>query len=275
MNRLIFISHRESDAKVAEPLVNLLLSSLEITEDEIRCTSVPGHKLDFGKAIDDQFKADIRISTVVVALLTKQSLESNWVLFELGASWEYGKMLLPILGSSLSVDDLPDPLRRINCVQITKPSAREDLVAAVKIIARELGITMKTSSRADRDLTEFIETFRSHLAPSYLTDTETKAVTFVCNSEEASAAKDVYVAGSFNDWLNAKNGRIQPHDYFKLTKRERQGKIIWGKTLHIPVGPHDFKFVVGNNYWIHWSEGSAYAKGSDAPGGSNFRITVE
>ncbi len=39
----IFISHSHSDREIAEQLVNFLLAALEIKEEDIRCSSVPGY----------------------------------------------------------------------------------------------------------------------------------------------------------------------------------------------------------------------------------------
>ncbi len=274
MNKVIFISHSHTDARIAEHLVDFILSVLEIKEEEIRCTSLPGHMLDFGELITEQLRMDVHISTVVFALLTQQSLESPWVLFELGAAWVFGKLLVPVLAPGLSPKDLP-PLEGYPCIQIDHENAPRRLMDAIHNTALELNISMNTSARSKRDLDKFVDAFRTYSFAQYPDDIETRTIKFTCTSHEAAKATDVSVAGSFNNWLNADKGKIRPNNFFRLEKIEREGKFVWEKDILIPVGPHDFKFVVGDNYWIHWSEESGYPKGSDAPGGSNFSIVVE
>ena len=86
METVVFVSHSHSDEVLAEALVELLLSALELEPSAVRCTSVPGHQLPFGKTISEALKTDIETSAAILVLLTEDSLRSNWVLFELGAS---------------------------------------------------------------------------------------------------------------------------------------------------------------------------------------------
>ena len=80
---MIFVSHRETDAALAKALVDFLRASLELPSGKIRCTSVPGFQLPFGKTISDQLKDDIGASNAVFVLITQASLQSRWVIFEL------------------------------------------------------------------------------------------------------------------------------------------------------------------------------------------------
>ena len=100
---------------------------------------------------------------------------------------------------------------------------------------------------------------------------------FVCTSELASDASEVYVAGAFNDWLGADEGRIHPtpEDAERYSLDPVPGEVTWRKEIDIPPGVYDFKFVVRANQWIPWYEDSGYPRGNDAPGGPNFRIEVD
>ena len=160
MKKLIFISHRESEAKLASHLVDFLLASLQISETEIRCTSVPGHQLPFGKNISQQLKKDINISSAVIVLLTKQSLKSNWVLFELGASWALSKIIIPIIAPGLSYKDLPGPLNDFPCIQIDKTDAISRMKDGINQVATVLNIDEKPGGRAHSKLEKLIEEFR-------------------------------------------------------------------------------------------------------------------
>jgi hypothetical protein len=62
MATLVFISHSHADQAVAAALVEFVLEALDIKPGAIRCTSVPGHQLPFGRTISEQLKADIDTS---------------------------------------------------------------------------------------------------------------------------------------------------------------------------------------------------------------------
>ena len=105
-----------------------------------------------------------------------------------------------------------------------------------------------------------------------------KCIKFTCTSREAENAKEVYVAGEFNNWLRPKGSLIRPsskdQEIYGLQRQIWGGKEIWVKDILVSLGHYDFKFVVGRRHWIHWHEDSGYSRGNDAPGGPNFRIEV-
>jgi hypothetical protein len=106
-----------------------------------------------------------------------------------------------------------------------------------------------------------------------------KPVRLVCRSPRAWHAKQVYVAGEFNDWLRAEEGTIRPTTWekerFGMEKHTKEGKVHWEKEIWILPGEWHFKFVADGNRWIHWYEDSGYQRGSDAAGGPNYRVFVE
>ena len=141
--KLIFISHRHSDQYIASLLVDFLLTALELKESEIRCTSVPGHTLPFGTSISERIKKDLNTATALIALITTDSLQSTWVLFELGSSWAMEKLLIPVLGPGVKYDDLPGPLKNYPVVQIQEENASFILREAINQIALNLEFVYK------------------------------------------------------------------------------------------------------------------------------------
>ncbi len=107
----IFISHSHADEAIAKKLVNYLLAALKVEDADIRCTSVVGHQLLPGSNIESQLRKDINGDIALIGLLTQNSLRSQWVLFELGAAWGMGKLVIPILGAGVNKEDLPGPLK--------------------------------------------------------------------------------------------------------------------------------------------------------------------
>lgn len=146
--------------KLLKLLVNLILSSLVIEPDKIRCTSVQGCKLPFGHTISELLKNDINVTPAIIALLTKNSLKSTWVMFELGASWALGKRVYIMLGPGLIPRDLKGPLEGHNCILIEDDDASANIMDAVKQISLQLNIRQRTGGRVQADLGKFVSKFR-------------------------------------------------------------------------------------------------------------------
>ena len=98
--------------------------------------------------------------------------------------------------------------------------------------------------------------------------TDGKRVEFACKSPDAERAKEVYITGSFNQWLQAQHGQIHPYraqrNAYGMEKVIVDGRVEWQKVLWLSPGIYEFKFVVGKNRWI----------GDGASGGQNLRVDV-
>lgn len=131
----IFISHSRQDANIAEALIDLLKAALNLPAERIRCTSVDGYKLPLGADINEQLRREIYDAKVFVGIVTPTSLESTYVLFELGARWGAKLSLLPVLALT-AADVLKEPLKTLNAGRLYTTADVHELVAE---IARQLG----------------------------------------------------------------------------------------------------------------------------------------
>lgn len=70
-----------------------------------------------------------------------------------------------------------------------------------------------------------------------------KPIRFVCRSRDAELASEVYIAGSFNDWLQPKGAPIRPYSSQRKAYRMRRviedGKAGWQKELWLSPGTYD------------------------------------
>jgi TIR domain len=169
MESQIFISHSHDDANIAEALVDALLAAMDISPDSVRCTSVPGHQLPFGRTIAEQLKVDIGATSAVLVLLTQNSLRSKWVLFELGATWALGKVVIPILGHGMAVSDLPGPLANYPSVAIDSPDATNRIADAMAQIASTLKISQRFGGKREAKVRKFLDCAQSS-SPSTATN---------------------------------------------------------------------------------------------------------
>ncbi len=104
--------------------------------------------------------------------------------------------------------------------------------------------------------------------------------------QKLNSARSLYLAGTFNDWLNAEHGAIIKRRMYAFRRTGDSWKL---RVLLLP-GEHTFKLVIDEVSWISFSEESLacmrittpcsnyllqVAKmGVEAPGGSNFAITL-
>ncbi len=132
----IFISHSSEDVAVAEALADLLRNALHLPATEIRCSSVLAYALPYAAETAKALKAEVIEAPVFIGIITPSSVESSWVLFELGARWGRDRYLVPLLAGGALYDMLPPPIRNLNAA-ICKS---ED--AIIKLI-EEVGKTLQ------------------------------------------------------------------------------------------------------------------------------------
>jgi hypothetical protein len=106
----IFISHRHKDKEMVAALIALLEAAFGIGPGDLRCTSVHPYKLPAGERTPDRLRAEIGRARAVLGILTPDTKESSYVLFELGASWSQRALTLPLLAKGATQADLPPPI---------------------------------------------------------------------------------------------------------------------------------------------------------------------
>ena len=139
----VFISHSSKDADIAKALIRLLRSALNIPAERIRCTSVDGYRLRLGASTNDQLRTEVRESKVFLGLITRTSIESTYVLFELGARWGATQQLAPVLVSSNDKGLLRGPLEALNALACDSPA---QVFQLVENVASELGLPASSAS---------------------------------------------------------------------------------------------------------------------------------
>lgn len=118
----IFISHSSQDLSIVEGLVSLLKNSMPLNPSKIRCTSLDGHRLQAGAKTSETLKKEILKSKVFLGLISASSLNSQFVMFELGARWGSDKPIIPIVIKSSEIELLSEPLKGINILSLESES---------------------------------------------------------------------------------------------------------------------------------------------------------
>jgi hypothetical protein len=115
----VFISHRHRDAPVAEALVRLIEAGFVTTTSDMRCTSVNPYRLRAGMRTADRLRAEIRQAEAVLGILTPNTKDSSYVLFEMGASWGRGIVTFPLLAYGATIADVPAPIGDLHTLTLS------------------------------------------------------------------------------------------------------------------------------------------------------------
>jgi hypothetical protein len=132
MTRQLFISHSAKDKQLATLLVDLIDRSFAVPDDGIRCTSVDGYALAPGDSSNDVLKNDIRGCSMLIALLTRDSLLSAWVTMELGAAWILDKTTCAILAPDVSFRDVHGPISGIHAIKLDNAAGIANMITVIE-----------------------------------------------------------------------------------------------------------------------------------------------
>ncbi|MET0792850.1 MAG: toll/interleukin-1 receptor domain-containing protein, partial [Polyangiaceae bacterium] len=143
----LFISHAHRDADLAERFIDIISDELQVPKGELRCTSVRGYELELGTDARNTLRAELGSAVCVIALLTPESMNSDWVLFELGAAWFNANATIPLLAGGLENSRLPAALQGSADGRLDSPATLERVLAQLQ---RLLGWLPQTAPQGDR-----------------------------------------------------------------------------------------------------------------------------
>src|SRR3954471_20949572 len=112
----VFISHSGKDSNLVKRLITLLRSALNLHAEDIRATSVDGFRLPVGYNTDELLRQEVNDAKILIGLISRSSINSAYVIFELGARWGSGKPMFPVLAPGFDPGSLEGPLRGINAL---------------------------------------------------------------------------------------------------------------------------------------------------------------
>lgn len=128
MSPRIFISHSSHDISAVGRVVKLIEAALVVESGGIRCTSLPGYKLSPGSRTSDTVRREIAQAKAFVAIITRKSSASAWVLFEMGARWGLDKRIVLLLGPGIQASVLRGPVREYSALSCSNRPELEQLL---------------------------------------------------------------------------------------------------------------------------------------------------
>lgn len=149
----IFISHSHQDQIIVEELIDLLSSCIEINSSKIVCSSVPGHRLPNGEQISSSIKNILNDCTVIIGLISQNSIRSNYVNFELGVGWYLSKAVA-LIDPQVGYTNIPGPLKEHNGLMI---NSQDDIVSLVEYICLKANLKHERISVLNAKINNFVK----------------------------------------------------------------------------------------------------------------------
>ncbi len=105
------VSHANVDQTLARKLRNLISESTSV---EVFTTE----ELNAGSNWQTRMRRELESADVVLALLTPKSVDSSWVLHELGAAWALRKPIIPVITRRDVLTRMPIPLEVSSAIEL-------------------------------------------------------------------------------------------------------------------------------------------------------------
>ena len=170
----LFVSHSSKNIEFVRLLVNLLRSALNLSANEIRCTSVDGYRLPGGANTIEQLRCEVHDAQAFIGVISAESLESMYVTFELGARWGAQKHLLPILTPGTDPSFLSGPISGINALQCDNAAEIHQLISD---LGTELNVKIEPASVYQHQIDEILQYSQSNKSDTMSEATDISADT--------------------------------------------------------------------------------------------------
>ena len=192
----VFVSHSHQDKEFAEQFRDLLVLAFGLETDDIRCTSASGSRITPGADVNNTLKRETRHADTFVVLISEKSVESEYVLFEMGARWatDDNDTLFVVCLPGTDYENIPGPAQALQAVPADDDDRIQELLEALE---RKLKVPLRkrtSYSSALKRLTEF------QLSPpaSTIPDVEIEESPEAGRSDDTasgSALVDIHTAG--------------------------------------------------------------------------------
>ncbi len=157
MPNKIFISHSEHDKPIVDSFVELLQTGANIPSTDIFCSSLEGMGIPTGENFIDFIKRELVDPKAVIVFMSKNYLNSQFCLCELGASWMLSNFILPILVEPLTFNDIKGVLLN---TQAARLNHSDDLNNFIESLNKKIGNSKFRFPRWEAQRDKFLEDSR-------------------------------------------------------------------------------------------------------------------
>lgn len=123
MTRL-FISHAASDEDLVEDLTDLLNTGIGLGPDDIFCSSLPGMSIPTGANFVDYIKSQVSKPEMVLIIISKDFLRSQFCSAEAGVTWALSLPIFPLLVPPVTFADVKGVLAGVQAGMMLLSSSK-------------------------------------------------------------------------------------------------------------------------------------------------------
>ena len=109
----VFFSHAHEDADCAAAIGRWLYENLSAGVEIFDSTDLPA-----GTDWPNELRKALMKASLVLSLITPNSIQREWVYFESGAGYGRGRPVIPICWGGIRVSDLTPPLKFLQSVDV-------------------------------------------------------------------------------------------------------------------------------------------------------------
>jgi hypothetical protein len=144
----LFISHAVSDGEFADA-VKREVEKVFANGLDVFCTSSPG-AISPGSDWLNEIEGRLGNTQAVIAIITPISIERPWLWFEIGATWNRGRVgkckIYPLCTPEIDLGNLPSPLDRLQALSMKKA---QDLKMLFRSLIDQFGFGAITAFKSE------------------------------------------------------------------------------------------------------------------------------
>ena len=126
--------------------INLLSSGANISNSNMFCSSIPGMGIPKGKNFIDYIRNELDSNDVIIPLISKNYLNSQVCLCELGAAWVKATNNLPIIIPPCTFKDIDGVIHGIEGTKIDDKDDLNDFINSLNDIIKNTDFRRSRSS---------------------------------------------------------------------------------------------------------------------------------
>ncbi len=156
----VFISHRHTDEKVAVALKYFLIAT-HVPTESIFCSSIPG--FDVKERISKDVKDNLKRSSVIILLLSRDYYRSPYCVNEAGVAWYLDSevSVIPIAFPEIDESKMEGFLN--HDYRLYRLDNSDDVAAIYDIVYKKLGVISASFSIVNKEIQTLISSYNSFL----------------------------------------------------------------------------------------------------------------
>jgi hypothetical protein len=131
----IFVSHPHSDELLAKELRKIIADVFGAGVTVFVSSDIAN--LPAGAAWREEIKKQLSHSKLLIVLLSPDTVDRNWLHFEVGGAWALDRPVIPVCHSGMPANRLPDQFSGFNALQLKDPKFGHKFVES---IAQHIGL---------------------------------------------------------------------------------------------------------------------------------------